>query len=64
MSGRKDLEIIITKSKTLWNLRQSMSIDGSSFLLGQFLVNIGNVTVGSERRGVFLQVLNSFSERL
>ncbi|GJJ78906.1 mediator of RNA polymerase II transcription subunit 20 [Entomortierella parvispora] len=53
----KDIEALIAKLKNLWVHRQHAQVDGYVFDLGDFIVRVGNIMVGSTSyKGMLIEV--------
>ncbi|KAJ3278579.1 hypothetical protein HK104_002209 [Borealophlyctis nickersoniae] len=51
----RDLELLLVKMKNLWTYRQSATVEGFAFELGDFALRVGTVKVGSASRGLLIQ---------
>ncbi|KAG0046110.1 hypothetical protein BGZ83_008705 [Gryganskiella cystojenkinii] len=53
----KDIEALIAKLKNLWVHRQHAQVDGQVYDLGDFVVRVGNIMVGSTSyKGVLIEI--------
>ncbi|KAI7875004.1 TATA-binding related factor [Lichtheimia hyalospora FSU 10163] len=56
VEAEKELEIILSRLKNLWQMRQSVMIEGTSFEIGDFTLRVANILLGSTYKGLLLEI--------
>ncbi|KAI9311376.1 mediator complex, subunit Med20 [Dichotomocladium elegans] len=56
VEAEKELEIILTRLKNLWQLRHNVMIEGTSFEIGDFTLRVANILLGSTYKGLLLEI--------
>eukprot|EP01134_Creolimax_fragrantissima_P000936 CFRG0936T1 len=57
MEGGEELEAFMEKLKNSWVKRKSVKMEGISYELGDFIVDVGSVVVGSQDRGIIVRIV-------
>ncbi|GAB5586704.1 hypothetical protein Unana1_01604 [Umbelopsis nana] len=52
----RDVETIFSRMKNLWVVRQSATIEGTSYDIGDFTLRVANILLGSTYKGLLLEV--------
>ncbi|KAI8877942.1 TATA-binding related factor [Backusella circina FSU 941] len=52
----KEMEMILSRLKNLWHLRQSVTIEGTSYEIGDFTLRVANILIGSTYKGLLLEI--------
>lgn len=52
----KEMEIILSRLKNLWQLRQNVTIEGTSYEIGDFTLRVANILLGSTYKGLLLEI--------
>ncbi|KAM3583938.1 hypothetical protein VKS41_003903 [Umbelopsis sp. WA50703] len=52
----RDVETIFSRLKNLWVIRQSATIEGTSYDIGDFTLRVANILLGSTYKGLLLEV--------
>ncbi|CAO3666581.1 unnamed protein product [Rhizopus stolonifer] len=60
----KEMEIILSRLKNLWQLRQNVTIEGTSYEIGDFTLRVANILLGSTYKGLLLEVKQRNHKRL
>ncbi|KAI8973604.1 mediator complex, subunit Med20 [Mycotypha africana] len=56
IEAEKELELILLRLKNLWQLRQSVTIEGTSYDIGDFTLRVANILLGSTYKGLLLEI--------
>lgn len=56
VEAEKELELIVNRLKNLWQLRQSVNLEGTSYEIGDFSLRVANILLGSSYKGLLLEV--------
>ncbi|CEP16133.1 hypothetical protein [Parasitella parasitica] len=56
IEAEKEMEIILSRLKNLWQLRQSVTIEGTSYEIGDFTLRVANILLGSTYKGLLLEI--------
>ncbi|CAO0794154.1 unnamed protein product [Mucor circinelloides] len=56
VEAEKEMEIILSRLKNLWQLRQSVTIEGTSYEIGDFTLRVANILLGSTYKGLLLEI--------
>lgn len=56
VEAEKEMELILSRLKNLWQLRQSVTIEGTSYEIGDFTLRVANILIGSTYKGLLLEV--------
>ncbi|KAI8366467.1 mediator complex, subunit Med20, partial [Choanephora cucurbitarum] len=56
IEAEKEMEVILSRLKNLWQLRQSVTIEGTSYEIGDFTLRVANILLGSTYKGLLLEI--------
>ncbi|KAI7869169.1 mediator complex, subunit Med20 [Spinellus fusiger] len=56
VEAEREMEIVLSRLKNLWQLRQSIVIEGISYEVGDFTLRVANILLGSTYKGLLLEV--------
>ncbi|KAL0083989.1 TATA-binding related factor [Phycomyces blakesleeanus] len=56
VEAEKEMEIILSRLKNLWQLRQSVVVEGTSYEIGDFTLRVANILLGSAYKGLLLEI--------
>ncbi|ORX58064.1 TATA-binding related factor [Hesseltinella vesiculosa] len=56
VEAEKEMESIFTRLKNIWQLRQSITIEGTSYDIDDFTLRVANILVGSTYKGLLLEI--------
>ncbi|KAI7907262.1 mediator complex, subunit Med20 [Cokeromyces recurvatus] len=56
VEAEKEMEIILPRLKNLWQLRQNVTIEGTSYEIGDFTLRVANILLGSAYKGLLLEI--------
>ncbi|SAM06471.1 hypothetical protein [Absidia glauca] len=56
IEAEKEMESILSRLKNIWQLRQSITIEGTSFDIDDFTLRVANILVGSTYKGLLLEI--------
>lgn len=56
VEGNRELEGVVHRLRSLWTVRQSASVEGWSYSIGDFILRVGSASVGTASKGVILVV--------
>ncbi|CAO3598826.1 unnamed protein product [Absidia cylindrospora] len=56
IEAEKEMESILSRLKNIWQLRQSITVEGTSFDIDDFTLRVANILVGSTYKGLLLEV--------
>ncbi|KAL1915737.1 uncharacterized protein VTP21DRAFT_6496 [Calcarisporiella thermophila] len=56
VEAEREMETVLLKLKNLWVLRQAAQIEGTSYVVGDFIVRAANVLIGSSYKGVIIEI--------
>lgn len=56
VEAEKEMEIILSRLKNLWQLRQSVTIEGTCYEIGDFTLRVANILLGSTYKGLLLEI--------
>ncbi|KAI8384850.1 mediator complex, subunit Med20 [Radiomyces spectabilis] len=56
VEAEKEMEVVLSRLKNLWQLRQNVTIEGTSFEIGDFTLRVANILLGSTYKGLLLEL--------
>ncbi|KAG0174080.1 hypothetical protein DFQ28_009747 [Apophysomyces sp. BC1034] len=56
VEAEKEVEFILSRLKNLWQLRQSVTLEGASYEIGDFTLRVANILLGSTYKGLLLEI--------
>ncbi|KAI9304484.1 mediator complex, subunit Med20 [Cunninghamella echinulata] len=56
VEAEKEMESILSRLKNIWQLRQNITIEGTSFDIDDFTLRVANILIGSTYKGLLLEV--------
>ncbi|KAF7721207.1 hypothetical protein EC973_005107 [Apophysomyces ossiformis] len=56
VEAEKEIEFILSRLKNLWQLRQSVTLEGTSYEIGDFTLRVANILLGSTYKGLLLEI--------
>ncbi|ORZ01043.1 mediator complex, subunit Med20 [Syncephalastrum racemosum] len=55
VEAEKEIEVILSRLKNLWQLRQNVYIEGVTYEIGDFTLRVANILLGSTYKGLLLE---------
>ncbi|RKP13080.1 hypothetical protein BJ684DRAFT_20407 [Piptocephalis cylindrospora] len=56
VEGNRELEGVVHRLRSLWTVRQSASVEGWSYSIGDFILRVGSASVGTASKGIIMVV--------